>query len=540
MQPFIAAMSKVRQAFFAAIVRSLLRTKSLLQTILNIWISPSVIKGENVDANINGGASTSSSNGRKIGRDEFLEIVEKAFRPSSSRKRLEDLSEGMKKQFLESMEDNQLCMLPSYNHQLPSGDERGSFLALDVGGSTFRVALIELSGREAGAGQEGRILKRATFKINGGVKQLKGVLFFDWMAERIEETLSGQSEGHDMSEAPLSMGLAWSFPIEQTSLRSGLLQGMGKGFLAAHGLLGQDLGDLIQASCSRRGLNVHLNAIVNDSSATLLSKAYSDPTTRFALILGTGVNAAIHLPVHVFAAPKFGVRPDEWHACAKHVIVNTELSMFGAGILPSTIWDDALRAVHPNPTFQPLEHFVSGGYLGEIVRLVLVDGIQTAGLFGGVVPPSLTQAYALETETISYMESDHTTTLEKATAIFASRHPSPSSVPCLSDIQAVRTIASHVSVRAASLVATGVHALWSLRNDAESMSPCEEGSEKTLVAYNGSVLENYPGFKGNCQKFLDGLVEGSGGRKGSVELVYAEESSLLGAAVAGAVAAADE
>lgn len=141
-------------------------------------------------------------------------MVEKAFRPASSRKRLGELSEGLRKQFLESMEDNPLCMLPSYNHQLPSGDERGTFLALDVGGSTFRVALIELSGRDAGAGQEGRILKGATFKINHGVKQLKGVLFFDWMAERIEETLSGHTEGHDMSDAPLSMGLAWSFPIE--------------------------------------------------------------------------------------------------------------------------------------------------------------------------------------------------------------------------------------------------------------------------------------------------------------------------------------
>ena len=65
-----------------------------------------------------------------------------------------------------------------------------------------------------------------------------------------------------------------------------MLQGMGKGFLAAHGLLGQDLGDLIQDACSRRGLKVQLNAIVNDSSATLLSKAYHDQTTRFALILG--------------------------------------------------------------------------------------------------------------------------------------------------------------------------------------------------------------------------------------------------------------
>lgn len=49
-------------------------------------------------------------------------------------------------------------------------------------------------------------------------------------------------------------------------------------------------------------------------------------------------------------------------------------------------------------------------------------------------------------------------------------------------------------------------------------------------------MENYPNFKESCQEHLDSLVEASGGSKGMVELMYAEESSLLGAAVAGAVA----
>lgn len=179
---------------------------------------------------------------------------------------------------------------------------------------------------------------------------------------------------------------------------------MGKGFLAANGVLGQDLGDLIQDACSRQGLNVHMNAIVNDSSATLLSKAYLDPTTRFGLILGTGVNAAVHLPVHIFSPSKFGVRPAEWHDEAKHVIVNTELSMFGAGLLPFTKWDEDLKAHHSLPEFQPFEYFVSGGYIGEVVRLVLVDAIKTAGLFSGKVPESLQERYSLQTETISRIE----------------------------------------------------------------------------------------------------------------------------------------
>lgn len=75
-----------------------------------------------------------------------------------------------------------------------------------------------------------------------------------------------------------------------------------------------------------------------------------------------------------------------------------------------------------------------------------------------------------------------------------------------------------------------MHALWELRNDADSITA--EEFEHTLVAYNGSVMENYPGFKKTCQKTLDELVVASGGKAGVVELMYAEESSLLGAAVA--------
>lgn len=69
-----------------------------------------------------------------------------------------------------------------------------------------------------------------------------------------------------------------------------------------------------------------------------------------------------------------------------------------------------------------------------------------------------------------------------------------------------------------------------MRNEAESVAASE--SSHTLVAYNGSVLENYPDFKTSCQKHLDALVEASGGEKGVIELIYAEESSLIGAAVA--------
>lgn len=201
MQPFIAAMLKVRQAFLAAILRSLRRTKSLLRTILAFWISPLVLKGEDVG----------SPSKERV--EKFLEDVERCLKDEVNRERLFAFSKGLQAQLKISSQENPLNMLPSYNHQLPTGDECGTYLALDVGGSTFRVALIELSGKTNGV-QESKILQSRSVKVDQAVRQLKGLAFFNWIAERIEETLAGQSEGHDPTGAPLSMGLAWSFPIE--------------------------------------------------------------------------------------------------------------------------------------------------------------------------------------------------------------------------------------------------------------------------------------------------------------------------------------
>lgn len=40
-------------------------------------------------------------------------------------------------------------MIPSYVRAIPNGTEVGDFLALDLGGTNFRVLLIRLKGHEA-------------------------------------------------------------------------------------------------------------------------------------------------------------------------------------------------------------------------------------------------------------------------------------------------------------------------------------------------------------------------------------------------------
>ena len=191
----------------------------------------------------------------------------------------------------------------------------------------------------------------------------------------------------------------------QTSLGGGKLSGMGKGFQANVGLEGEDLGEIVQAACLRQGLHVQLKAIINDSSACLLSRAYTHTSTRIGLILGTGFNMAAYLPCDLINRSKFGVRPPGWFNMASHVIVNTEMSMFGRKILPLTRWDHKLLDGHPRPDFQPLEYLCSGMYLGEIGRFALIEAIETTGIFGGIVPPSLENPYALNSETLSRLQS---------------------------------------------------------------------------------------------------------------------------------------
>ncbi len=160
----------------------------------------------------------------------------------------------------------------------------------------------------------------------------------------------------------------------------------------------------VETGVRLQGLNVTVDAIVNDASAALMAGAYLASDIKAALILGTGVNAAIELPVNAIAPEKFCSRPPSWYAQAMNVLVNTEMSCYGEDVISATPWDDQLNNAHPQPNMQPLEYFVGGRYLSEIVRLVIIDTVQSTGLLGGLVPRTLVTPYSLETKSVAEIE----------------------------------------------------------------------------------------------------------------------------------------
>ncbi|KAL2866761.1 putative hexokinase [Aspergillus lucknowensis] len=540
------------------LAKALQRMQALFSNIIAaleaMLLFPSLFR----DPSQGGRKSSRAAFWRRRALNAFADEIDRAFSKPLTLPNMITMSEKMRAQFRTGLESSPICMLPSYNHALPSGNEEGTFLALDVGGSTLRVALIELRGHG-----KMEILRVSSSPIDNEVKLLEGVSFFDWMAEKIESMLRDVGTKYGREDATLSMGLSWSFPIEQTSASSGLVIHMGKGFLCSIGTVGQELGALIVRSCQKRGINVQVDAIVNDSSAALLSRAYVDPATRMSLILGTGTNVAIHFPVHAIGLNKFGARPPGWFDYAKHVIINSEMSMFGGGgVLPMTRWDDIINRTHLRPDYQPLEYMATGRYLGEIVRLIIVEAVEVAQLFCGELPHSMRDAYSFDTSVVAFIEADDSPFLTASAALLQKEHTF-SSPPSPDDLQFLLRVCQTISKRAAGYLATAIHSMWCLRNEAEfpelpsapssgkiprEVTVTESGSnpECLSIACDGSVINKYPGFRDRCQSYLNQLTEKTNSVKGlqdsnrrpCIRLEPAPESAILGAAVAVAVAVA--
>jgi hexokinase len=513
--------------------------RRILRHLAALLIFPSTLKTMAVSTKSSSTEVTVvESTDRLHSLDSLKDEIMYLFRSPCTMRRMLSMSSALRIQYKAKLQDSEACMLPSYCHNLPTGKEKGTYIALDVGGSTFRVALVELRGRDGQ--QTPMVIKHmSTSRIDERIRKLPSTAFFDWMAERIHAVL-GKEQGSWASDHPLPLGLAWSFPLEQTSHRGGKMQGMGKGFSCHEDTIGLDLGALIEAACARRQLNVRLDAIVNDSSATLLSQAYIDPATSMGLILGTGTNAAAYLPTACMGKTKFGIRDPTWFENAEKVITNTELSMFGKSILPETRWDETLNAQHQCPDFQPLEYMTTGRYLGEVLRLIMVEAVATGELFNGALPDVLREGYSLDTEFLARLEHDQSKDLTDSITMIQTTF-GLNTPPSAQEVSFLRSAAESISYRASAFIAIAVHALWALQKDTDINPTTATGARKTSIACNGSVILKYPGFKIRCEDFIrQMIVEGSPPRgvvsPETVVLESTNEAAVFGAAVAVALA----
>ena len=148
--------------------------------------------------------------------DELSTEVQELFERQIKIDALLSISRKLQSQLKESLlRPTSQCMLPSHLYNLPSGKEKGVYVALAVGGSNLQVALVELRGQDAPR-ERLRVRRMDSTPIVTSLKDLDGPAFFDWIAQKIKIVLDQDeyTHNHTHSTEPLRLGIAWSFPLE--------------------------------------------------------------------------------------------------------------------------------------------------------------------------------------------------------------------------------------------------------------------------------------------------------------------------------------
>ena len=219
-----------------------------------------------------------------------------------------------------------------------------------------------------------------------------------------------------------------------------------------------------------------------------------------------------------------------------HVLTNTEFSMFGKNILPTTRWDDELNSKHIMPDYQPYEYLVAGGYIGEIVRLIMREATDRVGLYGGSLPDSLQIPYSLDARTLALIDVDASPSLSSSKSLLETRHPSGYAL-AYSELLFIRRTIRSVTSRSIAYFSAGMHALTSLLEDLEIQAGLSLDLDHISIGCDGSIINKYPGYMEGAQTLLDQLRQHESTASRRIILEKTQESAVFGAGIAGAMAA---
>ncbi|XP_062090914.1 hexokinase-1-like [Humulus lupulus] len=386
---------------------------------------------------------------------------------------------------------SKLKMLISYVDNLPTGDEKGLFYALDLGGTNFRVLRVQLGGKDHHVvRQEFDEVSIPPHVMTGSSEGL-----FDFIAKALEKFVSEEGEGfHPAPGRQRELGFTFSFPVRQLSISSGTLIKWTKGF-NIEDTVGQDVVGELTKALERIGLDMRVAALVNDTIGTLAGGRYTNPDVIAAVILGTGTNAAY--VERAQAIPKWqGLLPK-----SGEMVINMEWGNFRSSHLPLTEYDQALDAESLNPGEQIFEKMISGMYLGDIVRIVLYKMAEEAEFFGDTVPPKLKIPFILRTPDMSAMHHDTSPDLKKVASKL--KDVLEISNTSLKMRKTIVELCDIVATRGARLSAAGILGiLKKLGRDTAKVGD----KQKSVVALDGGLYEHYTKFRSSMEKTLTELL----------------------------------
>ncbi|KFA47826.1 hypothetical protein S40293_06450 [Stachybotrys chartarum IBT 40293] len=466
---------------------------------------------------------------------------------------LRQMGEGLEK------DGTSVSQIPTYVTGVPNGTEKGLYLAVDLGGTNFRVCSITLNGdttfnltyNKVAIPRELMVAKTSSELFSFLAKQIEEFLkehHFDHFSSHLHRRATGTSPEGFRDEHIFRLGFTFSFPVRQLGINKGELIRWTKGFDIPDAV-GKDVCALLQTEIDKLHLPVRVAALVNDTVGTLMARSYTSTGKHRSIlgaIFGTGTNGAYIEKTANIKKPIQG----EYDTSTGEMVVNTEWGSFDnqLNVLHSTPWDVALDAQSVNPGLQRFEKRVSGMFLGELVRLAVVDMIknEATGLFKDVnssfndwatttnIGPQsdIMKPWGLDSAVMSVAAADNTPELSTLRQELEKLHIY---TPSLEDAQAFKSICNAVGRRAARLSAVAIGAI------AIQSGKLDDPDEPVIdIGVDGSLVEHYPFFRDMIYEALREID--SIGPKGAdkIRIGIAKDGSGVGAALIALVASSME
>jgi len=156
--------------------------------------------------------------------------------------------------------NSDLKMLPTYVTNLPTKNEQGEILALDLGGTNFRTLLVKLYPNT-----EPQVISEA--HIVPDSKKIHANDLFEFIVDVLKQFMIRNQL--DINQEYV-LGFTFSFACEQVALNKGKFLTPSKGWTLSD-LVGQDVVEKLQRVIYQKQLKIKITALINDTVGTLMA-----------------------------------------------------------------------------------------------------------------------------------------------------------------------------------------------------------------------------------------------------------------------------
>jgi hexokinase len=278
---------------------------------------------------------------------------------------LRRVEENVVAQFTAAPEDRSIQFLQGGIQAVTVDTVRGqSALYVDLGGSTIHMGIVEV---DEATGE----IRKTAFEdlLLTDEDKRSGVRVFQLIADKIKAELEARGLS---GRADLAAGFTFSFPHDKGVILPGANGVKGFNFDDLASATGVPAGegeeqepvlkypnvlDLLNSAMNERGLGIRFNAVANDTEAALIQGMLMDPKVAASIIGGTGFNIA---------------------AVLKTLITNLE----AGGYRVQDVEGVDLTGVDRFFMKRGAEELIAGGFLGPLLRLMVLEQAESGGLMG--------------------------------------------------------------------------------------------------------------------------------------------------------------